>query len=118
MLRPLTLTLALLAAGPALADSTSRSACNDQSAELSTTAAGTTLTVNGTEVALDPGFTYTGLSCIGRDGETSFGLIRSSGDTEEYLLLDPETLETTEIPYDEAEALHFWDTEDDWFDDE
>ena len=106
---------ALLAALPAAAASLSTSTCNGQSAELASTASGTTLTVNGTEVPLDQGFAHTGLSCVSRNGATLFGLIRSAGDVEEYLLLNPATLEITQVTYEEAEALDLWQTEDDWF---
>ena len=109
---------ALLAALPAAAASLSTSICNGQSAELASTAGGTTLTVNGTDVPLDKGYVHTGLSCVSRDGATLFGLIRSAGDVEEYLLLDPATLEVSQVTYEEAEALNFWETEDDWFDEE
>ena len=109
---------ALLAALPAAAASLSTSTCNGQSAELASTGSGTTLTVNGTDVPLDQGYVHTGLSCVSRNGATLFGLIRSAGDVEEYLLLDPATLEVSQVTYEEAEALDFWQTEDDWFEEE
>ena len=118
MFRRASLTCAaLLAALPAAAASLSTSTCNGQSAELASTASGTTLTVNGTDVPLENDFAYTGLSCVSHDGATLFGLIRSAGDVEEYLLLDPATLEVSQVTYEEAEALDFWQTEDDWLDD-
>ena len=116
MLRPVAaLTAALLVASPAAALSVSASACNEDSAELVTTDAGTTLSVNGADVALEPGFDYEELVCVSRNDETLFGLIRLSPQEEEsYLLLDPETLELTEITEAEATTLDFFEDEDDW----
>ncbi len=78
--------------------------------------------MNGEDVLLEPEFDYENLVCVSRDEETLFGLIRLSPEEEEaYFLLDPETLEMTEITYEEAGALEFWEDEDDWgldFDDE
>lgn len=106
---------ALVAASPAAALSVSASSCNDDSAELVSTGAATTLTVNGADVALDPGYSYANLVCVSRDEATMFGLIRLSPPGEEaYFLLDPETLELTEITEEEAGALEFWQDEDDW----
>ena len=114
MLRPAMLLAAIAAASPAAALSVSSSACNGEAAELVSTDAGTTLTVNGTEVPLEQGFAYEDLLCVSRDGETQFGLIRLANDEETYFLLDPETLELTEIGLKEAEALEFWEDEDAW----
>ncbi len=115
MLRPATFFAILVAASPAAALSVSSSACNGESAELVSTDAGTTLTVNGAEVPLDRGFEYEDLLCVGRDGETLFGLIGMSGQGEEaYFILDPRRPEMTRIDAAEAEALEFWEDEDDW----
>lgn len=116
MLRPIAaLAAAFLAASPAAALSVSSSACNEQRAELISSDAGTTLTVNGTEVPLEEGFDYEDLACVSRDGETQFGLLRLSPEDEEaYFLLDPETLEMTEVTEEEAIAFDFFEDEDDW----
>lgn len=118
MLRPTAALLALLAATPAAALSVSSAACNGQSAQLVTDAAGTRFTVNGDEVALEEGIILRDLSCVSRDDDTLFGLTGLSADSEEaYFLLNPETLVLAPVSYEDAEALGFWDTEDDWFDD-
>ena len=117
MLRPVAaLTAALLAASPAAALSVSSSACNEDRAELIVSDdAGTSLTVNGAEVPLEEGFDYEDLACVSHDGVTQFGLIRLSPEDEEaYFLLDPETLEMTEVTEAEAIALDFFEDEDDW----
>src|SRR5688500_11459413 len=98
MLRPAMLLAAIAAASPAAALSVSSSACNGEAAELVSTDAGATLTVNGQEVPLEQGFDYEELLCVSRDGAATFGLIRVSGQGEEaYFLLDPGTLELEEI---------------------
>lgn len=108
----------LLSAAPAAALSVSVSACNGESAELVDDGRDVRLEVNGTSVPLEQGFTYDGPICVTRDGVTLFGFIRiATGDEEDYLLLDPRDLRFSRIPYEEAEALDFWQTEDDWFDD-
>ena len=116
MIRPIAaLTAALLAASPAAALSVSASACNEDSAELISTGSRTTLTVNGADVALEPGFDYRDLVCVSRNDETLFGIIRLSPREEEsYLLLDPETLELSEITEAEATRLDLFQDEDDW----
>lgn len=115
MLRPAAIIGALAAASPAAALSISSSACNGESAELVSTDAVTTFTVNGTEVPLEEGFDYRDLLCVSRDGETLFGLIRLSEQEEEtYFLIHPETRELAEIDFQEAAALDFWKDEDDW----
>jgi hypothetical protein len=116
MLRPLTATLALLAASPAGALSVSSSACNGQEAELVSDDNRTTLTVNGTEIPLEPGFDYNGLRCLSRDDVTLFGVTRVGPEGEEaWFLLDPARMTLQEIPEDEAASLDFFQTEDDWF---
>lgn len=114
MLRPMTMLAMLLAAGPAAALSVSNTSCNAETASLVTDEAGTRLTVNGAEVPLDEGAEYGNLSCISRDGATQFGLVRRSSEGEAYLLLDPATLEWTEVSEEEAARLDFFDDEDDW----
>ncbi len=121
MPRVLILPALLLAAAPAAALSVSQAACNDQSAELRGDASGWTLSVNGENVPLplDGGVRYDGLLCVSRDGETLFGLTQYSvEDDMSYYLVDPGTGELTNIRSAEAEALGFWETEDDWFEDE
>lgn len=120
MLRsPAILLGTLLAASPAAALSVSVAACNEHSAELVADGRDATLTVDEVEVPLEPGADYEDLLCVERDGRTLFGLIQLSEEGDEtYFLLDPESLELAQIPYEEAEALEFWDTEDDWFEDD
>lgn len=116
----LLLPVALLAT-PAAALSASSAACNGEEAQLVSDDAGTRFTVNGEEVALplDGGVRYADLLCVSRDGRTLFGLTQYSvEDDMSYYLLDPTTGELTNITSAEAEALEFWETEDDWFEDE
>ena len=119
MLRTTLFLAALLAASPALAVSVSSAACNDQSAELVSTDAGTTLTVNGEEVELpdlvEEAARWDGLRCLSRDGDTVFGLTQvTSEDDEAHFLLDPATGAVSAITFEEAGALGFWEDEDDW----
>lgn len=114
MLRPIAIVAALIAASPAAALSVSNTSCNGETASLMSDAAGTTLTVNGADVPLEKGVEYGNLVCASRDGVTQFGLVRTTADGEAYLLLDPATLEWTEVPVDEAARLDFFEDEDDW----
>ncbi len=121
MRRPLLLLPLALLASPASALSVSSAACNGQAAELVTDGAGTRFTVNGEAVSLplDGGVRYDDLLCVSRDGQTLFGLTQYSvEDDMSYYLVDPGTGELTNISSEEAEALDFWETEDDWFADE
>ncbi len=114
MLRPMTILAALLAASPAAALSVSNTSCNAETASLVTDEAGTRLTVNGADVPLEEGAEYGNLVCTSRDGVTQFGLVRTTAEAETYLLLDPATLEWTEVSEEEAAGLDFFDSEDDW----
>jgi hypothetical protein len=71
--------------------------------------------VNGTDVALEPGLDYENLLCVSRDGTALFGMTAlSEGGEEAFMLLDPTTLEITQITEAEAAALDFFEDEDDW----